>query len=968
MSQKVAPHPPVAQEVTALFRTKRVSEIRVIEGRVRAEAEDKAEALRDLLGTRYKDLLGAADVISSTRDASQKRVTDALSELARSSTGLREHFLQRSARGPALNSPKTGADGEADGDGLAARRATAAVGARLKHLVDSGELLYGHLEAGALGPAAARFAAARAHYATLKSSDGEVAARFAALQWSQVASFRPQIEDAARARLGQADLSYADYSSPFAALLVLAGADADAPGVLRLFLAARLAAVRSQLAGGKEMESGKRFPRVAGTVKRALAAVAAMLGPDEGLVFPAVRDADASAAEAVEKQTSPDALREVCRPWLVEVQKALEKEGRQLLAQVETPRKLAAALSDVGSVLNDADWSSACEIVLGERGEAVFAVFKPVISARANVVAQKSVDGAADAIVSAVDEAWGAVKRPTNAGKEVWNSIAAHSVHRPGEGNTTEASALVLAGPVSDVSAALDETLGRALEDARAIADHIADVPATVAAAAAAALPGVAAALQTRVDSVASSVDDNELTADRREQNGERALFAARVAGTLGASTHIENAFMFASRAGGNADGAGGEKQLAQFCKRLDEVAASAHAVWAAGVCDSLRARLRNDLDTNLAREAPAAWTQSAAADTEADGGEAIGSGVKCPRTASTAAVRFAVGACAAANAAGGLVLPRAGLVALTGDMVSAVRSAYAESVSFYKKSADEGELDPAAVDTAFMQMLFDLRFFTAVLPGATKKTFASISGELRGGIDPIDLASSADLMGSAVEDYAARTSVLFGVFGSLKDAASKQPTAAPYMASSGFEFANLVPIADTVPRFAYLPAPMPSTYAAGGTSAAGLSARAAVEQLRHETKIRSPGVKKTTVEEASVVDYASKAAESVVGLGSRFCRLRGRGCRAREVVGGCLRVSDCMRRTRKVFNSAFDTFGRVSTPFRPVRFRLGFDSLSVRFRFGFDPLSVRFRFAFGSTELRFASPCNSINYSLKLI
>ena len=112
---------------------------------MRSEAEDKAEALRDLLGTRYKDLLHAADRVVTTRDASRARVTDAMGALARDARELRSHFMQQSAASPKTKAP----------DDVDRRRKEQAVAAKLKHIVDSTEALYAHLEHGRLYDASA---------------------------------------------------------------------------------------------------------------------------------------------------------------------------------------------------------------------------------------------------------------------------------------------------------------------------------------------------------------------------------------------------------------------------------------------------------------------------------------------------------------------------------------------------------------------------------------------------------------------------------------------------------------------------------------------------------------------------------------------------------------------------------------------------------------------------------------------
>lgn len=775
--------PSVAAEVTQLFRTRRVSEIRQIESRVRSDAEDKAEALRDLLGTRYKDLLSAADVVIATRDASRDRVTNALGSLARAATELRTEFLARGAYDAPL------------GD-VERRRRVHAVGARLKHIVDSTEAVYAHLDAGRLYDAAARIAAAKRNFDAL----GADAPRFAGAQWRAVAAFRAQVRAAAEERLVSERIDSTELAGVVGALVVL---DGDVGDVLGRFLGARAGAVRKELtaSNGKMCE---RIRQVARLVKATVMATAHMLKRDGGLVLSLVAAADEVAGVRVGRDLGK--IADMCKPWLDDVRVLLENDGRRLLSgdRAHTPRELAMALTDVEEILSDEACKSACEEVLGVKADVLFEVFKPVISDRADVVARQSVANVANAATAAIALAWAGV-RNGDAGALVWDAVGAQAV---GDSEANVGTLLMGASrPVATVADTVGKELGGALEDAQAIGERIPSVLSTFNEAVRIEMPRIARDLQKRSETlkpVGTSYEAREICA-------EQALFAARVAACLFKSKQIEMAFDKAA------------DEYAQFCAILEQVSTFAFAIWAKNVCFRLSHHLRADLLTNLSKAV-----------------------VDWPKTASVAAVRFSIAACTASNQAGGLALPTKAQFSLREEMQRLIGIIYEETFE--------------SVSTDPMQLLFDLLFFSSLLD----TNFST--DNIRNAIDPVDLASVLPNIEKSVTDYTARTCVLFGAL-----TVTHRNYFAPYTTTGS---ANLVPLAPTVPRFAYLPAPMPSTYALKTAGAAGLRTRAAVEQLRTDSDngARHPRMEE---QETSVVDYASKGLEkgleSVGRFGTRF-------------------------------------------------------------------------------------------------
>jgi len=871
----------VGAEVTALFRTKRVSEIRQIEARVRSEAEDKAEALRDLLGTRYKDLLSAANTVLSVRDASNDRVTSSLRQLSHTSSELRGHFLQQ-----ATASPKTKVPDDVD-----RRRQEQVVAGQLKHIVDSTEALYAYLEAGRLYDAAARLAAAERNFNLLNENGGESVKRFSTAQWKNVSQFRAQIKSAANAQLVKDGLLVDEYAQVVAALIVLGVDDeSTASGVLKKFLEARASAVRKELTENTGAMDA-RMREVAMLVKATIASVAQMMRVDDQVeekenadksnVIALVRSADPNnvVSTKVIIEVTGKKLHDICVPWLGDVRKILESDGRMLLDGVNTARELATALMDVDDILVDEEWSESCRIALGVHPRTVFGVFEPVISERANVVSQESVMNVSAVLEESLMKEWDEIKEEMDTGTHVWASVVQQSMYPSSESISTnlphshekspQISNLLLAsgGSSSIVQQKFAEKLDLALSDAKYISERVPSVSITFTKAVFESTPGIISSLTKRIDNLMAMTSKSETVRyEDREQAAERALLVARVAAILLGCSDLKQAFHF-EVVMQNGDGDGSEKEeYRKFCNEIRAISDMAYSIWAAQVCVRLKDKLKADLSTTLMRSLPAGWVKEETSRRNSGDTEKEGVGMEYARTASVGAVRFWTGACMAANKGGGLALPKKALECLKSEMVRVLMEAY-DVRKGGSENADES-------DGERLQKLFDFRMFALLLAktrSEKKKLFREHITTLEGTIDPIDLAHCKQDIEKSVAEYAARTWLLFGILNNNSSGEAVDPVV------SSTETANIMVMAPGMSRLAYLPAPMPSTYTLASGNA--LSARAAVEQLKLDSSSTGEignNINKSRNDDgididSAVADYATKVTDTVGRIGSRF-------------------------------------------------------------------------------------------------
>lgn len=913
MASEVPTNASVAAEVAHLFRTKRVSEIRAIESQVRADAEEKSEALRELLGTRYKDLLSAADEVLTVRDASAVTVRDALRGLARSATELRGRFLDKSAPGVAA--------AVAGSEDLERRKNVHLVGSKLKHIVDSPEVLYACLESGSVYDAAVRYALAARNYHELCRTSGMegVASRFAERRWNQVQVFRTQILAAAEAKLVVPGLGPKDYAHVFAALVILAGETRDINGILTGMLASRSVWVNDQLAG-KDVAVPALASRIAKIVRETLTCISAMFNSRDSLLQSLLRPVNDAAANDVAALCSGSDLHTACLSWIEDLKRWLDEHGRNLLAAAETSRVLADTLRAIEDALSGDLWPEVCEVALEQPASFVFDVFKPFISERANVVASESVRRAADAVIDDIENAWASVGSGSHAGKAIWASVTTQAVRWGGAASAFQNSSssdtskpfpdnasqsvsreeedvsksLSRTGLSEDVIRSLEAALYAAVTDVTILTQRIPSVSESFHASVCTELPRVVDTLRSRLD---------KLTADAsNDPDGlgiEQALFVARTSTALVVADNICSAYTFgdSSTSGdddSNASSQSKQSAFSRFCASAENVASSAYVVWAQRLCLQLEGQLRADLTSGATLEVTTGWARvdTNVAGVDSGGGlspktsSSENGALRFPTAASVAAVRFAIGACRAANRAGGFALPPQAVRSLTDEMQGAVGRAYTDARAFYadrqltpsakdSSAVSHGQRNGGESEVAFTQMLFDVRFLCALLTGSlpseapASNCIHAIEQRLQSAIDPIDLAASRKLMQEAVSTYTARTTVLYGTL-TRSTRGRSASLRKPHLSSGGSTSSNLVTLARTVPRFTYLPAPMPSTYSSAAGGAASLSAKAALDLLRNEAASAIATNRKQD-SDISVAGYASKVSESVGRIGSSF-------------------------------------------------------------------------------------------------
>ncbi|KAF5459309.1 hypothetical protein F2P56_023265 [Juglans regia] len=180
--------PSAESEAVSLFRSKPVSEIRNVEASTRAQIQLKQEELRQLVGTRYRDLIDSADSIVLMKNYSQS--------IASNLSSINSAIRSLSSETPKFNSNPN-----------LTRARTYGIACRVKYLVDTPENIWGCLDESMFLEAAARYSRAKhVHDRLMNNEDrGELSilSSFPLLQhqWQIVESFKAQISQRGRDRL-----------------------------------------------------------------------------------------------------------------------------------------------------------------------------------------------------------------------------------------------------------------------------------------------------------------------------------------------------------------------------------------------------------------------------------------------------------------------------------------------------------------------------------------------------------------------------------------------------------------------------------------------------------------------------------------------------------------------------------------------------------------------------------------------
>lgn len=209
----------VSAAAEALFETKNVAEIRKIEAQTRREIDDKNQQLRQLVGDSYRDLIEG---------------TDKIIDISTKCHGILSNILTIQEGFGSLAVSVTGAGGAQEGkDFVRKHQELHAVGARVKFILDTPEVLWGCLDGQQHLEAARRLLRVHEVHAHLQGTcAADIAAKFPLIshQWPVVLKFREQILDVSTSTLSsKPSLSSQEAADAVAALALLQGLSSAAP-------------------------------------------------------------------------------------------------------------------------------------------------------------------------------------------------------------------------------------------------------------------------------------------------------------------------------------------------------------------------------------------------------------------------------------------------------------------------------------------------------------------------------------------------------------------------------------------------------------------------------------------------------------------------------------------------------------------------------------------------------------------
>ncbi|KAJ0017398.1 hypothetical protein Pint_11673 [Pistacia integerrima] len=210
------------RDAESLFRTKPISEIRNVELTTKKQIQEKQEELRQLVGTRYRDLIDSADSIVLMKSSCES--------ISSNISSIHSHILSLSAETPKLVSPNPN------------RLKIYGIACRVKYLVDTPENIWGCLDEFMFLEAAARYVRAKhVQYILIDVNKDMDQLNFPLLQHQCqiVDSFKAQISQRSRERLLDKGLGVNAYADALAAVAVID--ELEPKQVLGLFLETRKA-------------------------------------------------------------------------------------------------------------------------------------------------------------------------------------------------------------------------------------------------------------------------------------------------------------------------------------------------------------------------------------------------------------------------------------------------------------------------------------------------------------------------------------------------------------------------------------------------------------------------------------------------------------------------------------------------------------------------------------------------------
>lgn len=218
------------RDAESLFRTKPIFEIRNVELTTKKQIQEKQEELRQLVGTRYRDLIDSADSIVLMKSSCES--------ISSNISSIHSHILSLSTETPKLVNPNPN------------RLKIYGIACRVKYLVDTPENIWGCLDESMFLEAAARYVRAKHVQYILVDVNKEMdQLNFPLLQHQCqiVESFKAQISQRSRERLLDKGLEIHAYGDALAAVAVID--ELEPKQVLDLFLETRKAWILQTLGG-----------------------------------------------------------------------------------------------------------------------------------------------------------------------------------------------------------------------------------------------------------------------------------------------------------------------------------------------------------------------------------------------------------------------------------------------------------------------------------------------------------------------------------------------------------------------------------------------------------------------------------------------------------------------------------------------------------------------------------------------
>lgn len=933
----------VANEVSQLFRTRRVSEIRSIESSVRAEAEELSVNLRTLLGTRYSDLLLAVDAVELARLQASERVRDAVAAVGSKANLLREEFLLRARSATAPTVPD-----------IERRRETSNIGTNLLHVVDSPEFLHACLESGRVYDATVRFLSAEQAHMHLKTK--QVAQGFVSSRWMLVEGFRSQICALALEKLSQQNLSDEEYAGFLVSMIALTSAN-DVSVALDVFFRDRSAWVVQSLTPSRNDTQAYSsvstcFAAAAKVVRSTILCYFTLFLSDTPRVISMLRDLGASSVEKHVKAGIDSLAVSRAVTWLGDVRSTVVREGATLLQEIESSKELARCFDAIQDIFreNDKSWKKACEMIDNHDVSHGTDLFKPVLANRAKDITAKLVETAVDGVIKDfeahfLDDASPQDDGNTLHGDPAWYSMSQQIARLPLRKDLQScmdlACQLHRKSHVAGLIVSFEQRLGAAMDDVGHITRGMLDIAESFRFAVRSEVPRLAQYLIDGADHIEKDLTDHDTEyADRSSAAFRppetfplkafgalhaRALAVASAGTALLSSNQVLEAFVFRLHKD-DGHNSGEIEQCSsgrdEFCDVIQRSSSKAYSLWAKGACRSLQVQLQHELKHVFQLEAcqgsngadPNERTTDDIADKNVSAQRLDSTSTNnssrlfCPVSPSPAALRFTMAACELTHQAGGLALPKLAIDSLVMEMRTVVQTVYRAILRSYIKQREEfkksDNLDRFVVEgqaeNVYLQFLFDVKFFTVLLDhDATGLKLVSRPSSDRHGnedleqrqekssdlrdlqaifidhVDPVNMSGVHRTLDDAVINSLARSEVLLGsiVRTSRHAEAGSRPISGAVPAS-----ANLIEMARSVPRFVYLPAPMPSTFNVRNGLLAGLEAKAAANLMREDV----PGLPKKALKprdtESSVADYANRLTQNVGRIGRFLGSFRGVG------------------------------------------------------------------------------------------